>query len=80
MALLMEFSSSRRLNKFKKEKRFNLFEAFFFMTNDRLFSSLLSKSPPLIKGDAYEVDWGIFENFVKHYKVESEDCLISQLL
>ena len=26
-----------------------------------------------VKGDVYEVDWGIFENFANYYKVKSED-------
>ena len=34
-----------------------------------------SLKPPLLKGDVYEVDWGIFENIVNQYKVESEDVV-----
>ncbi len=41
----------------------------------RLLLFLIYKRPPLLKGDVYEVDWGIFENFVNHYKVESEDVV-----
>ncbi len=31
--------------------------------------------PPFLKGDVYEVDWGIFENIANQYKVESEDVV-----
>ena len=34
-----------------------------------------SLKPTLIKGDVYEVDWGIFENIANQYKVESEDVV-----
>ena len=39
----------------------------------RLLLSIISKRPPFLKGDVYEVDWGIFENIANQYKVESED-------
>ena len=30
--------------------------------------------PPLLKGDVYEVDWGIFENFASGRKLSPKTC------